>query len=433
MSRPNALLLLVALLVSLATPAFSADAPQSTTTRARIIGPQAPHAAVRAARAAKWTQEEVDPATGLSRSTVVRPLHELPELPGARPPVSGPATTPNANAPVAAPARAPSGPAHAHIALILPIASPALGKLAEAVRLGFAAAAEMAGKDGLPAGMTAIPDEATALPDACRAAQAGGAAVVVAAITRDGASALAKSDCARQPVLALNDPQAAQADLPPNFYTVSLSLENEARQAALMAVADGGKAAVVITSGSPLAKRVQEAFEREWTRDAGQVVGRITFTGGIDDAPAVRERLAGVRADVVFMTLDPPEARVVRPYVSGMLPLYATSMSVNPRAEAVVNVDLQGVRYVEMPWFVQPDHPAVMVYPPPRNMSVDQERLYAFGIDAYRIAVQLARGDKRESIDGVTGKIALEGGSRFVRTLTPAEVDGGRVIPLRAQ
>ena len=121
---------------------------------------------------------------------------------------------------------------------------------------------------------------------------------------------------------------------------------------------------------------------------------------------------------------------MVRPYISGMLPLYATSMSVNPRAEAIVNVDLQGVRYEEMPWFVQPDHPAVMVYPQPRAMSVEEERLYAFGIDAYRIAAQLARG-VHEPIDGVTGKLTPEG-SHFNRALTPAEVDGGRVIPLRA-
>jgi outer membrane PBP1 activator LpoA protein len=107
----------------------------------------------------------------------------------------------------------------------------------------------------------------------------------------------------------------------------------------------------------------------------------------VEDAPIVRERLAGVNADMVFLALDAPEARAVRPYVSGMLPVYATSMSINPRAEAIVNVDLQGVRYVEMPWFIQPDHPAVMIYPQPKAaLSVEQERLYAFGIDAFASA-----------------------------------------------
>jgi hypothetical protein len=32
----------------------------------------------------------------------------------------------------------------------------------------------------------------------------------------------------------------------------------------------------------------------------------------------------------------------------------------------------------------------------------------------------------------VTGKITLESGNAFTRTMIPAEVDGGRVIPMRS-
>ena len=36
-------------------------------------------------------------------------------------------------------------------------------------------------------------------------------------------------------------------------------------------------------------------------------------------------------------------------------------------------------------------------------MSVDQERLYAFGIDAFRLTMHLLRGDaRRAALDGVT-------------------------------
>ena len=378
------------------SPAFSADAGQGTTYLSQAGAP---------------SDDEIDPATGLARSSVVKPLVGVPPVPDPR---------------KAAP------PPKAHIALILPTTSPSLGSLANAVRQGFLAAAEAGGKDAPPVMLTAIDSEGAGLLEACRAAQAAGAVLVVAGITRDGATALARSDCPRQPLLALNEPQIAAPDNPANLFTFSLSLESEARQAALLAVADGWHSAIVIVSSSPLAKRVQEAFEREWSRAAGQVTARITFSGAAEDAPLVRQRMANVRADMVFMALDRPEARAVRPYISGMLPLYATSMSVNPRAEAIVNVDLQGVRYVEMPWFAQPDHPAVMVYPVPRAMAVEQERLYAFGIDAYRISMQLLHGDKRAPIDGVTGKLALEPPSHFGRTLTPVEMDGGRLMPMRA-
>jgi outer membrane PBP1 activator LpoA protein len=385
MSRFNALLLVV--LATLASPAFSADPSAGTTLR----------------------DDDIDPATGLARSTVVRPLRDAPPPPDARPIPRPIATRP-------------------HVALILPTANAALGRLAEAVRAGFMTASEVAGKEGVPVTVTAVDNEATALVEACRRSQEAGALLVVGGFTRDGAHTLATSDCARQPVLALNE---LRGELPPGVFSVSLSLEQEARQAALLAVADGWHSAIVIGTNTPLSRRVQEAFEREWTRAAGEF-RRAAFSGNVDDAPLVRERIAGLRGDMVFFALDQVEARAVRPYVSGMLPVYATTLSVNPRAEAIVNVDLQGVRYLEMPWFVHPDHPAVMVYPAPKgSMSVEHERLYAFGIDAFRIALLVTRGDPtKAALDGVTGRITFEEG-HFVRALAPAEVDGGRVIPLR--
>jgi outer membrane PBP1 activator LpoA protein len=427
MSRSNAILLALCISAVVA-PAFSADPPPRTTTPE----PAAP-------------SDEIDPATGLARTTVVRPLRDAgapPKAPLAAPATASPSAP--ATAPLGRPAGAPDfGPAvpgavdisKPHIALILPIASPQLGRLADAVRQGFAAAAEAEGRNAPPVVLMNVENDGLALLDACRRAQANGALLVVTGLTRDGATGVARSDCTRMPVLTLNQPAAEASGEPhPRLYSISLSLEQEARQAALLAVAEGWHSAIVITSPSPLSKRVQEAFEREWQRAAGEISGRITFSGGPDDAPLVKERIAQlIRGDMVFLALDQPEARSVRPYVSGMLPVYATSMSVDPKAEATVNVDLQGVRYTDMPWFVQPDHPAVMVYPQPKSpMSVEHERLYALGIDAYRIASVLLHGDTSKlTLDGVTGKITLEAGNQFARALTPAEIDGGRIIPLK--
>lgn len=368
---------------------------------------------------------EIDPATGLASSTVVRPLRDGPSL--------RPSST------LAAPGKAPAAAAgRPHIALILPTTSPALGRLAEAVRLGFNVAADAAGREGAPVIMTAVDNEGAGLLEACRNSQAAGAFLVVAGLTRDGAQDLARSDCVRQPVLALNEPigtrPGTEGQLPENLFHVSLSLESEARQSALLAVADGFRSAVVIANPTPLARRVQEAFEREWSRAAGEI-RRVQFSGNVEEAPAIRERLANARADMVFFALDADSARAVRPYVSGTLPIYATSHSVNPRADSTVNVDLQGVRYMEMPWFVQPDHPGVMAYPPARGgLSVDEERLYAYGIDAYRIAHLILKSEAGHmALDGVTGRIGMESGRSFARALVPSEVDGGRVVPRNAQ
>ena len=407
MSRFNAILLAVFLLGT--WPAFSADPPQATTAAPTLTSPE----------------DDIDPETGFARSTIVRKLLD----PSTAPPAPGTPVETAGKAPVAAPNAKP------HVALILPTASEGLGRLAEAVRMGFAAAREVAGPGAPQVNVTAIENEGAVLIDSCRHSQATGALIIVGGLTRDGARTLATSDCAKVPVLALNEvfPPEGREKLQSRVYAISLSLDQEARQAALMAVADGHRSAVAVGSPGPLARRVQDAFEREWIRAGGEL-HRVAFSGNADEAPLLRDRILSARGDVVFMALDSAEARAVRPYIPAALPIYATSYSVNPRAETVVNVDMQGVRYGEMPWFVQPDHPAVMVYPPPRQpMSVDQERLYALGIDAFRLALLLLKPEgPRPQLDGVTGRITLEADNTFLRTLVPSEVDGGRVVPLPA-
>jgi outer membrane PBP1 activator LpoA protein len=65
-------------------------------------------------------------------------------------------------------------------------------------------------------------------------------------------------------------------------------------------------------------------------------------------------------------------------------------------------------------------------------MSVDEERLYAFGIDACRLALLLLHGEaRRTALDGVTGRITLQGNT-FVRALIPVQLDAGHVVPIKA-
>jgi outer membrane PBP1 activator LpoA protein len=395
LARFNAILLAAFLA---APSAFSADPPRETT-----------------------------PPAGLAPSTVVTPLRD-PASPARPPEPAAPAQAPAAASPARQPV--PAGPAP-HVALILPLSSPALGPVAEAVRQGFMAAGETAGVNALPVRVYPAIDDGPAVLELCRQAQAQGAVLVVAGLTRDGATGLARSDCPRQPTLVLNQPQEAQ--MPARMYSISLVAEQEARQVALMAVNDGWRAAIVIASPSPLARRVADAFEREWSRAAGEV-RRVAYAGGPDEAPLVKERIAALRGDMVFLALDQAGTRAVRPYISGSLPIYTTSIGVDPRADATVNVDLEGVRYVDMPWFVQPDHPAVMIYPPPAGaMAVEQERLYALGIDAYRLSGMLLQSDAKSfTLDGVTGRITLEPDQHFTRTLVPAVFDAGRAVPLRS-
>jgi outer membrane PBP1 activator LpoA protein len=65
----------------------------------------------------------------------------------------------------------------------------------------------------------------------------------------------------------------------------------------------------------------------------------------------------------------------------------------------------------------------------------DMEKLYAFGIDAYRLATALLSGFDlaREPLDGVTGRIWLGADRHLVRELTAAQFVDGRAVPIASR
>jgi hypothetical protein len=317
-----------------------------------------------------------------------------------------------------------------HVALILPLGSKAFGKAAEAVKQGFLAGAAADGKNAPAFRIYDAADDTGALASLYRKAAADSATLIVGGLTRDGANVMAK-ETSYLPTLALNAPTASDSELPERFYHVSLSLEWEARLLARAIMQDGAKRIAIISATTPLARRVQESFEKEWLRIGGEIAARIPFNAAVGSDSAEGQRMTAAieksMADVALLAVDLKVARFARPYLPPGMPVYATSMTIDPRGDAIENLDIDSVRFLEMPWFVQPDHPGVMAYSKPGEpMPIDFERLYALGIDAWRLTQLMTRPDKAvPSLDGVTGKITLEG-RQFVRALTQAEMRDGR-------
>ena len=323
-----------------------------------------------------------------------------------------------------------------HIALILPLASKTFGKVADAVKQGFIAGANADGKNAPAWRIYAADDDTVSLTTQYRKATADGATAIIGGVTRDGAAIMAK-ESGLLPSLALNAPtiaaaNATDAELPERFFYVSLNLDWEARLAARAAANDGLRRVAVVTAGTPLARRVQESFEKEWIRLGGEIALRLAVNIDTTDGTRVTNAMEKATADVVFLAAEIRVARFARPYLPVGMPVFATSMTIDPRADAVENLDLENVRFMEMPWFVQPDHPAVMAYSKPTEpLPIDYERLYALGIDAWRLAQWVQRdgqADKSKSpptLDGVTGRITLDG-HQFVRMLAAGEMRDGR-------
>lgn len=261
-------------------------------------------------------------------------------------------------------------------------------------------------------------------------AVASQASVIVGPLTRAEVAGLTGQALA-VPTLALNTPEG-DAMLPRNLFALSLNVESEARSAAMAAYRAEAGNAVVVSSGTPLAKRAAGAFADAWARQGGVVRETVEYTGS---AARVRQAVERGRADIVFLAADAERARLIRPYLGRNTAVIGTSQvfAGAPRTEAQKPHDLNGLRFVDMPWLHQPDHAATMVFPRPEaQMAADLERLYALGIDAYRVAAELARARTEFTIDGVTGTLTLRAGV-IQREPLQVEYRDGAVAPLAAR
>jgi outer membrane PBP1 activator LpoA protein len=317
-----------------------------------------------------------------------------------------------------------------HIAVILPLQSASFGKFADSVRLGVFAASSLQ-QDSPPLIVYATTEEPYRILDAYQRAVSTGAIAVIGPLTRNGVSALASSGELPVPVIALNAPDI-DVRLPPQLYVFGLQIETEARQLARFAIKQGGKAAFIVMRDSALDRRIVQAFSDQWTKLKGEVVEQFQYTTDVGTLAKLRERLAATRADTIFLSVDSARARFSRPYLGSKQAIYATSLVFASNAEKRELYDLEGVRFLDIPWLLQPDHPAVMSYlrPDIQSRALDHERFYALGIDAFRIAVALLADPQwRGPLDGVTGTITLDEGRHFSRELVPATFASGAVKP----
>ena len=97
--------------------------------------------------------------------------------------------------------------------------------------------------------------------------------------------------------------------------------------------------------------------------------------------------------------------------------------------------ELNRVRFVDMPWLLQADHPAVMIYPRAQfGDAIDFERLYALGIDAFRLGLELLKRKPRSRRSTASpARSALTRDQQFVRELTAAQFIDGKTVVLGDQ
>lgn len=383
--------------------------------------------------------------------TTQPPPAPAPQTPSSAPPPAAPIVQAEAPAAGAQPATVPQPGAAAQpaplpppkpptIALILPAQTTPFARAAETVRQGFFAAQSVSGTNATIQ-LVELEEGPAQLAAALKSARDRGADIAVGPLTRDAVNALGSGRVAAPlPVVTLNLPES-DIGLAPHVLAFGVSIELEARQIVAAALRElpmpppiGAPPAaprfMVIVGESPLARRMGNAF-RDALREAGQAATLYPMRVSYDTLQALSDAIAAARLEAVFLALEARDAAAVRPRLPPALRLYATSqVNLGGAEAALLAPELEGVNFVDMPWLLEPDHLAVVVHPKPEQaLSGELQRLYALGIDAFRLAIEWVQGRRSFGLDGVTGALGVDRdrSARVERVPTLAVFRNGRV------
>lgn len=333
------------------------------------------------------------------------------------------------------------------IALLLPQEGQ-LASVSRALRDGFLAAHYQAQQAGEKQPQIQLYDSArlTSLDDFYRQAQADGVQLVVGPLEKNLVTQLGNREQLPITTLALNYSETG-AETPEQLFQFGLAAEDEAREVARRAWADGKRSAVALVPKGDWGDRVLAAFRQSWQAAGGTFLGAEHIDQPVDMARQIANlfQLSGTTGagstptrrqdvDFIFLAATPQQAQQIKPTLAyqyaGEVPVYATSHLFSGSMNAAQYRDLDGIRFCETPWLLDATDPLrqqVNNQWPQAGGSLG--RLYAMGVDAFRLAPRLgqlkALPDSR--VDGLSGSLSLNAGQRVERQLPWAEIRGGQI------
>ncbi|WP_084309768.1 penicillin-binding protein activator [Pseudomonas jinjuensis] len=348
------------------------------------------------------------------------------------------------------------------IALLLPQQGQ-LANVARALQDGFLAAHYQAQRSGQPQPSIRIYDstQVRSMDDFYRQAQTDGAQLVVGPLEKPLVKQLSTRQQLPITTLALNYADSGQ-ESPAQLFQFGLSAEDEAREVANRAWKDGMRRAVALVPRGEWGDRVLASFSRSWQANGGTLIAAehvdqpVQLAQQIADLLQLRQsetrakRLEGVLGssvdtqpsrrqdiDFIFLAATPQQARQIKPTLAfqyaGDLPVYATSNLYTGVSNPAQDQDLNGIRFCETPWLLQPNNSLrqqVTAQWPQAAGSLG--RLYAMGADAYRLAPRLPelKAVPTMQLDGLSGTLSLNPSQRIERRLPWAEFRNGEAYPL---
>jgi len=327
------------------------------------------------------------------------------------------------------------------VALLLPQQG-VLATVGQALRDGFIAAQWQAleGEGKAPLVDVYDSEQISDMDEFYQHVKATGAVMVVGPLEKPLVRQLAMREQLPLPTLALNYADVQHSG-PADLFQFGLAAEDEAREVARRAAADGMRRAVVMVPKSEWGERVLDVFHQSWNALDGELVAVEYLDQPVQISDQVANLLRQLRAtsdvvsdDFMFLAATSQQAQQVKPTLAyhgaAKLPVYATSHLYNGSLTAGQGRDLEGIFFCETPWLLDASDPLrqqVASSWPEANSSLG--RLYAMGIDAFHLASRLSRlkDVAGNSYEGLSGQLFLDNNLRIVRKLPWATFRNGQV------
>ena len=275
-----------------------------------------------------------------------------------------------------------------------------------------------------------------------------GADFILGPLSKDNVATIASQGTLPVTTMALN--YIETDNRPDNFFQFGLAPEDEARQIANHAARNGALQAGVLYPEGEWAARVANAFANRWQELGGSVTITRTYQEGPSIGETVKEMLLVSQSqqrgnavsrftslkmdnqprrrqdmDFLFLLADPNQGRQVKPalnfHYAKNLPVYSTSLIYSGEEDPRRDQDLNGIRFVDMPWILTDDNQAL------HEAANEQwpdghgryERLFAMGIDTYRLQgrLYLLNALSSSELPGVTGRLHMKTSALFASSI----------------
>ena len=263
-------------------------------------------------------------------------------------------------------------------------------------------------------------------------AMAAGADLVIGPLQKSSVAALATQGALQVPTLALNRTGGSSTE---NLFQFSLAPEDEAVNAANYASAAGLDRAALIYPRSAWGTRMAQAFRNQWRALGGSLVAQPSY--GSPSAAALE--VASADAEVVFLVATSRDVAKLWSALrdaGNQAPVVATSHVFDGHLDPARDQRLNGLYFVDIPWLLDQQRSDRLSRQALRdalpNISGPLARLYAMGIDAYRLAPRIAEMGRQPGtfFPGETGGLSVDSRGEVRRQLVLAQfTDRGVITP----